>query len=232
MESERSLAEAEQIDAVAAEPQALQKPRNTRKALLDAALDHFSTDGYAGTSIRDLASTVGIRESSVYKHFASKQEIFEALIDRADEQLAMITTQPGAVTETGTDISEGYRDISEERLLAIARSMFDFVVESPYFTKLRRFLMIEQYRNADVSLRLHEVFIERPLAFQTAIFRDLISSGEFREGLDPELTALSFYGPIYLLVQHADSDDSTIQTNRLLAGHVRQFRMTHLKEQR
>ena len=62
----------------------------TRERLLDAALARFSREGWGGTSIRDLARDVGIRESSVYKHFASKQAIFDALLERADARLAAV----------------------------------------------------------------------------------------------------------------------------------------------
>ena len=51
------------------------RPRNadgqrTRKAILDAALDLFSEKGYFGTSLRDVATAVGVRESALYNYFA------------------------------------------------------------------------------------------------------------------------------------------------------------------
>lgn len=204
--------------------------RDTRDALLDAALEGFSRKGFVGTSIRDLAGSVGIRESSVYKHFASKQAIFDALIERADERLAEVAAQFGTVVSTGIGAATTYQGISEEHLLAIARGMFDFVLHDPQFTQLRRFMTIEQYRDAGVSARFREYLILRPLAFQTDLFRSLFASEEFRDGLDPEQTALAFFGPIHLLIQRADGSDDEQRTLELLAGHVQHFRRTHLKE--
>jgi len=48
---------------------------NGRQALLDAAARLFSTRGFAATSIRDIASEVGMLPGSVYYHFRSKEEI-------------------------------------------------------------------------------------------------------------------------------------------------------------
>ena len=48
---------------------------------LDAALELFARQGYAATSVRELARAVGLRESSLYNHFAGKDAIFHALID-------------------------------------------------------------------------------------------------------------------------------------------------------
>ncbi|HEX7758763.1 MAG TPA: helix-turn-helix domain-containing protein [Caulobacteraceae bacterium] len=53
----------------------------TRDRILEAALGLFARHGYAGTSMRRLARTVGLRESSLYNHFASKEAIYHALID-------------------------------------------------------------------------------------------------------------------------------------------------------
>src|SRR5690606_26087036 len=49
--------------------------RDTRRQILEAALDLFSTDGYDGTSIKQIAEQVGLRDSALYGHFGSKAEI-------------------------------------------------------------------------------------------------------------------------------------------------------------
>ncbi|WP_378740974.1 TetR/AcrR family transcriptional regulator [Nocardia brasiliensis] len=51
---------------------------DTKAALLNAALKLFARNGYAGTSIRSIAREVGLSESVLYAHFASKQAIFDA----------------------------------------------------------------------------------------------------------------------------------------------------------
>jgi len=240
MTSERSLANATEpvrastpasVQATANDQTNSQAPRRTRDALLDAALDGFSRNGFAGTSIRDLARATGIRESSVYKHFPSKQAIFDALVERADQRLAEVAAQFGAMTGDSTAAATGYQEIDEEGLLAIARGLFGFVLHDPEFARLRRLMVIEQYRDPEVSARFHDYFITRPLEFQADLFRALFATGDFRDGLDPEQTALAFWGPIYLLIDYADGGGDEQRALELLAGHVRHFRQTHLKEQ-
>ena len=55
------------------------EPKDTRLRILEAALDLFSTQGYAATSMRQLARRVGVRESAIYSHFKAKQEILDTL---------------------------------------------------------------------------------------------------------------------------------------------------------
>ena len=51
-----------------------------REEILDAAAELFTTQGYATTSTRAIADAVGIRQSSLYHHFATKDDILEALL--------------------------------------------------------------------------------------------------------------------------------------------------------
>lgn len=55
--------------------------RDTRQAILMAALDMFSSQGYSATSMRQIAREVGVRESALYVHFKGKAEILETLFE-------------------------------------------------------------------------------------------------------------------------------------------------------
>ena len=54
---------------------------DTKERILAAALEMFSQHGYAGTNIRELSASLGLVKSGVYKHFESKEEIWNALLD-------------------------------------------------------------------------------------------------------------------------------------------------------
>ncbi len=50
--------------------------------ILDAALQEFSAAGYAGARMDDIALRAGLSKGGLYAHFASKEEVFEALLER------------------------------------------------------------------------------------------------------------------------------------------------------
>jgi AcrR family transcriptional regulator len=58
----------------------------TRAALLDEATVLFAERGYAGTSLEDVASASRVTRGAVYHHFASKQALFEAVLDLQEER--------------------------------------------------------------------------------------------------------------------------------------------------
>ena len=55
--------------------------RTTPEEILDAAGELFTTKGFAATSTREIADMVGIRQASLYHHFANKEEILVALLE-------------------------------------------------------------------------------------------------------------------------------------------------------
>jgi AcrR family transcriptional regulator len=58
------------------------RSRSTVEKLLDAAEERFARNGYEATSLGDIAADVRIRAPSVYKHFASKRDLYEAVLKR------------------------------------------------------------------------------------------------------------------------------------------------------
>ena len=56
----------------------------TKERILDAALVSFAENGYKGTNLRDLAAGMGLSKSALYRHYESKEEIWNAVIDRME----------------------------------------------------------------------------------------------------------------------------------------------------
>jgi AcrR family transcriptional regulator len=58
----------------------------TRRRILAVALELFAAQGYAGTSIRDITERMGLTKAALYYHFASKEQILDAVTEplRAD----------------------------------------------------------------------------------------------------------------------------------------------------
>jgi AcrR family transcriptional regulator len=78
------------VNADVAAPTARRRRRDlvrTRAALLDAAAEVFARRGLDGATLEEIAETAGFTRGAVYHHFASKEDLFLAVIARHDEEL-------------------------------------------------------------------------------------------------------------------------------------------------
>ena len=66
----------------------------TREKILDAAVESFAARGFGSTTMRDLASAVGIKAPGLYAHFASKEAILSQAVLRALAGFLDYVTQP------------------------------------------------------------------------------------------------------------------------------------------
>ena len=73
---------------------------DTKHRILDEALTLFSEKGYANVFVGDIAERVGIKAPSLYKHYKSKQAIFDAIIEEMSERFLK---QASALNISGTD---------------------------------------------------------------------------------------------------------------------------------
>ena len=188
--------------------------RQTRQAIMDAALDLFAERGYFGTSLRDIARAVGVRESAFYNYFTSKAALFEALIVTDLEQ--KVERFSGALEPPVADIRAALEELATMVLDSFCTSRQQ---------KLFRILMSDGMRLAKEG-RIN--LIERMSSGQARLqeqMRRLVRERWLRTA-DPELLAMAFMGPL-LLWRHKNAirPDVPIVTDRktFARHHVDQF---------
>lgn len=148
--------------------------KDTKTRLLAASRSLFARYGYEGVSMRDIAGTVGLRQSAIYNHFSSKQDLLVTLmVSRMDHLLAAMQA---AVSD---------RDAPVQKLEAFARFHVTYHLNHPedVFLAYMELRSLEQPgRDAVMPLRR---------AYESTL-RDILMAGQkagiFRMG-DPAVTA-------------------------------------------
>ena len=59
--------------------------KNTKENILTAALHLFAQNGYEAVAVSEIASALGITKGALYKHYASKREIFDSIVARMEQ---------------------------------------------------------------------------------------------------------------------------------------------------
>lgn len=82
------------------------KTNRLAQRILDASIDLFASNGFRGTSVRDIGKAVGTTMSNIYYHFGSKEGLLMAILDRTSRKIVERLRQ---VTEKDLDPVEKFR---------------------------------------------------------------------------------------------------------------------------
>lgn len=190
----------------------------TKERILDIALELFAQNGYLGTSMSDIAKQLGFTKAALYKHYASKQEILDQIVERMNrmdyeraEEYEMPETEPDG-------FAEAYMHAPIEKIRIYSMAQFDHWTKETFSANFRKMLTLEQYRDSKLAQLHHDYLAGGPLEYMAAIFRKLADSDEEAMQL-----ALDFYGPMYLLYSVYDGAEDKASVTPLLDAHIRRF---------
>ena len=186
----------------------------TKERILDAALVSFAEHGYKGTNLRDLAAGMGLSKSALYKHFASKDEIWNAVIDRMESYYTARFGSPENIPQTPASCAELYQ---------MTMRMLDFTMHDEKVILTRRLLLTEQFRDerARHFATLH--FLTGTKDIFTKVFAQMMDAGVLKRD-DPEQLAFAYTAPITSLIHYCDREpEKEPEILRKLEAFVQHF---------
>ncbi|MBE5793827.1 MAG: TetR/AcrR family transcriptional regulator [Clostridiales bacterium] len=203
---------------------------NTKQKILDAALTLFSQKGYSNVYVAQIAEAVGIKAPSLYKHFKSKQDLFQAILA---EMKNRYDHQAHSLNMNGNDASidaQTLAVVSEDGLVQMGTGLFQHFLHDDYAQRFRKMLTIEQFRDPELARLFSCQYADDPLMYQSAMFA-MLSAGGVLKDQNPNVMALQFYAPIYLLLTLCDREPPREEElTALLESHIRQFSRMYQRE--
>ena len=170
--------------------------KDTKEKILAKALELFSQKGYEGTNINELMVSVGLVKSAVYRHFESKEEIWNALLDKL---IAYYEERFGS-PENLPLVPD-----SQEELLAMTMQMVNFTVHDETVVMTRKLLTIEQFRDERARKLATRHFLTGLTQMFAHVFSGMMDKGLLRQE-DPELLAFSYTSPVSALIHLCDRE--------------------------
>lgn len=190
----------------------------TKKRILETALEMFAQSGYLGTSMSDIANKLGITKGALYKHYTSKHEILCSIVEcmnKTDyeraEEYGMPETEPDG-------FAEAYMHTPIEKIRSYSMAQFDHWTKDPFSANFRKMLTLEQYRDPKLEQLYHDYLATGPVKYMSAIFRKFADSDEVAAQL-----ALEFYGPMFLLYSIYDGASDKENVVSMFHAHVDRF---------
>ena len=170
--------------------------KDTKERILAAALEMFSQNGYAGTNIRELSESLGLVKSAMYRHFESKDAIWNTLLD---ELIASYEARFGS-TEHLPPVPD-----SLEELVTMTMRMVNFTIHDEKVVKSRKLLSIEQFRDERARDLATKYFLTGLKDMFTQIFAGMMDKRLLRRD-DPSMLAFAYTAPISALIHLCDRE--------------------------
>lgn len=190
--------------------------RDTRKLILDAAVDLLSQRGAKGTSMRALAAAVGLRESALYHHFSSKEELLREALATPEPPPA--GHDPGAEPRP----AEGGGDLTrplEEIFLQLAHQMATAYGSPRRRKQLRALLAAGGSPDEDTWRQISD----EPRRRLARLLQRLRRAGRVREDLDLDVIHLHVVAPLLFatgILAPGRKPPLSIPLSRFLSQHA------------
>ena len=192
--------------------------KDTKERILSAALDMFSQNGYAGANIRELSLSLGLVKSGIYKHFESKEAIWNALLDR---MIAYYGEHFGSA-EHLPPVPDSLEDF-----VSMTMRMVNLTIHDEQIVKTRKVLTLEQYRDERARDLATKHFLTGLTEMFTPLFAGMMDKGLLRKD-DPKMLAFAYTAPISALIHLCDREpEKTEEALRQVEAFSRHFIKTY-----
>ena len=110
--------------------------RNRKEEILIVALHLFARDGYEAVSVSQIAGALGITKGALYRHFKSKRDIFDCIVQRMEQEDSEQAADNNMPEDNKESMPEKYETISLEDFIQYSKSMFEYWTSCPVSTFL------------------------------------------------------------------------------------------------
>lgn len=158
------------------------KKELTRKKILEASLKLFSEKGFIGATTKEIAKEAGIAEITLFRHFPTKESLFEEVISRYSFLPAL------------RDLLPEIRKLSyEDALATIARKFLDTLLLRK---DLIRIMQTEIHRYPEQMQKIYNSLIDEVIRTLASYFEEMQEKGILSE-FDTDMGARAFLGMFF-----------------------------------
>lgn len=180
--------------------------KTTKEKILLTSLNLFSKYGFDGVSIYDIATELDITKGALYRHFESKEAIFNEIIKRVVDKDRSTAKDNNLPLE-----KEGeYYVSSLDDLIDFTIDQFTYFSIDDFGSSFRRMVTLEQFRNLEMIELYRNIFLNGPIEYTVKVFASLIKERRLKD-YDTQELAIEFYSPFFTLLSLSDHSKDKVK---------------------
>ncbi|WP_366924577.1 TetR/AcrR family transcriptional regulator [Metallumcola ferriviriculae] len=159
----------------------------TKERIFYSAVYLFSTKGFANVGIRELCRSVDIKESALYNHYKSKEDLFLSILEvfkEASSKVVFSDEEIESAVQSG-DIALFFKENMKK---------FSYSTNNPLYHTILQIILMESYTNAHAHdlARSHLYYLRRD--YTEKVLRGMMDNGDIKECDVEVVTAEYYYG--------------------------------------
>lgn len=199
------------------------KQDDTKREIIEKALELFSERGYDAVSVGEIAAAVGIKAPSLYNHYKSKQAIFDAIVEDTAARYERDTDNLDVHVQDVKKDFATFGHITVQALTEKVRGIFLYSLHDKNVSLFRKMMTIEQFRSPKLAALYSARYVDRMVEYHANIFRNLIAEGEIAN-LNPVTLAYTYVSPVITLLGVCDRQpEREEECLKKLDEHVKLF---------
>lgn len=171
---------------------------STKDNILNAALHLFAQNGFGAVSTSQIAAALSITKGALYRHFESKQAIFDAILLKMEQKNSGPSDENIIPVKSISKTPKTNQKVTLEDVFRSSLEMFSFWTEDDFASSFRKILTIEQYKTEKMKELYAQYLSSGPVSYVSDIFRSLKIK-------DPYVQASRFYSVAFMYYALYDS---------------------------
>lgn len=200
--------------------------KTNKDEIILASVRLFSEKGFDAVSTGEIAAKLGITKGALYRHFASKQEIFDSIIEKMfelDEERANENNVPAKEYEQD---KEAYAETKMLDLCEFVCNQFEAWTEDEFSCCFRKMLTLEQFKNEEMNKLYQDVIAMGPVKYTADLFTEMIKNKQLNDRakkMGAFTLASMLYAPLFLMIKLADGGENPQKLKKELRKITKNF---------
>lgn len=196
---------------------------STKERIMLEALRLFSEKGYDSVKLSEISERIGIKTPSLYKHYESKQAIYDTLMEMSQQGFAAQMDKLKVDFRILQEKRKTFVLMPEEGQVKIMQELFLNVFDDEMPRLFRHFMKIEQFRHPEFAVQLNRRYVDSQFSAFEALMQEFIDAGVYRDG-NAHAMAVQYASPVILCIDICDREpERKEEAMEMIAEHLRQF---------
>ena len=178
---------------------------NTKDKFLYESLKLFAEKGFDAVSVAEIADSVGCTPPALYKHYESKQALWDAIIEKSNTGFSSRMNELKVNFINNEIERKRYVAMKEKEQIEVIKQLFLHTCFDEIPMLFRKMMINEQFHRPEIAKEYNKRYFDSQIDSIEALMKEFIKEGKIK-ARDARILAVDFISPIIIYVNVCDRE--------------------------